>query len=223
MVDAAPIRFLLAALAGWLNHQQQEVIAYLVEENRTLQAQLGGRRPRLTDEQRRRLAVRGQRLGRHVLRQVATIVTPDTILRWHRQLIARKWTYARGRPGRPGVLAEIRQLVIRMAEDNPTWSYTRIRGALKNVGHYVGRSTIVRILKTQGIPPMPERPTSWQTFVRAHWSAIAGADFFTTEVWTWRGLVTYYTLFVIDLASRRVNIVGCTPHPDEAFMRQTRA
>ena len=96
MVDAAPIRFLLAALAGWLNHQQQEVIAYLVEENRTLQAQLGGRRPRLTDEQRRRLAVRGQRLGRHVLRQVATIVTPDTILRWHRQLIAGKWTYARG-------------------------------------------------------------------------------------------------------------------------------
>ena len=118
------------------------------------------------------------------------------------------------------MLAEIRQLVIRMAEDNPTWGYTRIRGALKNVGHYVGRSTIVRILKTQGIPPVPERPTSWQTFVRAHWGAIAGADFFTTEVWTWRGLVTYYTLFVIDLASRRVNIVGCTPHPDDAFMRQ---
>jgi len=118
------------------------------------------------------------------------------------------------------VLAEIRRLVVRMAEENPTWGYTRICGALKNLGHRVGRSTIARILKAQGIPPVPERPTSWQTFVRAHWGAIAGADFFTTDVWTWRGLVTYYTVFVIDLASRRVQIVGSTPHPDDLFMRQ---
>ena len=90
-------------------------------------------------------------------------------------------------------------------------------------GHHVGRSTIARILRTQGIPPVPERPTSWQTFLRAHWGEIAGADFFTTEVWTWRGLITFYTVFVIDLASRRVQILGSTPHPDEAFMRQTRA
>ena len=122
--------------------------------------------------------------------------------------------------GRRGVLAEIRRLVVRMAEENPTWGYTRIQGALKNVGHRVGRSTIARILKAHGVPPVPERPTSWQTFLRAHWGAIAGADFFTTEVWTWRGLVTYYTVFVIDLASRRVQIVGSTPHPDELFMRQ---
>jgi hypothetical protein len=106
-----------------------------------------------------------------------------------------------------------------MAEENPTWGYTRIRGALKNVGHRVGRSTIARILKAEGMPPVPERPTSWRTFLRAHWGAIAGADFFTTEVWTWRGLVTYYTVFVIDLASRRVQIVGSTPHPDDLFMR----
>jgi putative transposase len=200
--------------------QQQEAVAYLIEENRILRAQLRGRRLRLTDEDRCRLARRGQRLGRQVLRQVATIATPDTILRWHRQLIARKWTYARGRSSRRDVLAEIRRLVVRMAEENPTWGYTRIRGALKNVGHRVGRSTIARILRAQGIPPVPERPTSWRTFLRAHWGAIAGADFFTTEVWTWRGLVTYYTVFVIDLASRRVQIVGSTPHPAEAFMRQ---
>src|SRR5688572_13304212 len=74
--------------------------------------------------------------------------------------------------------------------------------------------------ETQGIPPVPERPTSWQTFLRAHWGAVAGADFFTTEVWTWRGLVTYYTVFVIDLASRRVQVVGSTPHPNDLFMRQ---
>ena len=121
---------------------------------------------------------------------------------------------------RRGVLAEIRQLVRRMAEENPTWGYTRIQGALKNVGHRVGRSTIARILRAHGIPPAPERPTSWQTSLRAHWGEIAGADFFTTEVWTWRGLVTFYTVFVIELASLRVQILGSTPHPDEAFMRQ---
>ena len=151
---------------------------------------------------------------------MATIVTPDTILRWHRQLIARKWTYPKRRPGRPSVLPEIRRLVVRMATENPSWGYTRIQGALKNLGHRVARSTIATILKQQGIPPSGERPTSWQTFLRAHWGAVVAADFFTTEVWTVRGLVTYYTVFVIELHSRRVHIVGSTPHPDEAFMLQ---
>jgi transposase InsO family protein len=124
------------------------------------------------------------------------------------------------RPGRRGVLAAIRCLAVRMAEGNPTWGYTRIQGALQNLGHRVGRSTIARILKAHGLAPVPTRPTSWQTFLRAHWGVVAGADFFTTEVWTWRGLVTYYTAFVIDLASRRVQIVGSTSHPDGLFMRQ---
>ena len=220
MIEGAALRFILMALAGWWSDQRQAAVAYLVEENRILRAQLRGRRLRLTDADRCRLARAGQRVGRRLLREVATIVTSDTILRWHRQLIAGKWTYANGRRRRSGVVAEIRRLVTRMAEENPTWGYTRIQGALKNVGHRVGRSTIARILKAQGIRPAPERPTSWRTFLRAHWGAIAGADFFTTEVWTWRGLVTYYTIFVIDLASRRVHIVGSTPHPDEMFMRQ---
>jgi transposase InsO family protein len=107
-----------------------------------------------------------------------------------------------------------------MAEENPTWGYTRIQGALKNVGHRVGRSTIARLPKAYGLPPVPQRPTSWQTFLNAHWGVIAGADFFTTEVWTCKGLVTYYTLFVIDLASRRVQILGSTPHPEALFMQQ---
>jgi putative transposase len=217
-VDVAAVRLFVMAVAGWWADQRQQTVAYLVEENRILRAHLRGR-IRLTDEERRRLAMHGHRLGRRRLRQVATIVTPDTILRWHRQLIARKWTYAT-RTGRRGVLAEIRRLVVRMAEENPTWGYTRIQGALKNVGHRVGRSTIARIVKAHGLPPVPQRPTSWQTFLRAHWGAIAGADFFTTEVWTWRGLLTYYTVFVIDLASRRVQIVGSTPHPGDLFMCQ---
>lgn len=209
----------LAVLIGWLDRQEREALAYLIEENRILRAQLGERRPRLTDDDRRRLAVRAFRVGRRALGQVATIVTPDTLLRWHRQLVARKWTYPR-RSQRRGVMAEIRGLVARMADDNPTWGYTRIQGALKNIGHRVGRSTIARILKAHGLPPVPERPTSWQTFLRAHKDASVGADFFTTEIWTWRGLVTMYTVFVIHLASRRVQILGSTPHPDEAFMRQ---
>src|SRR5688572_30721241 len=206
-------------VTGWLARREREVVAYLIEENRCLRRQLGTRRARLTDDDRRRLAARAYRVGRRALRDIATIATPDTLLRWHRQLIARKWTYGR-KAGRRGVLLEIRRLVVRMAEDNPTWGYTRIQGALKNVGHRVGRSTIARILKAAGVPTQPERPTSWQTFLRAHWGVIAGADFFTTEVWTWRGLVTFYTVFVIDLASRRVSILGSTPHPDELFMRQ---
>ena len=219
MIDALALQMVLAVLTGWLDRREREALAYLIEENRLLRRQLGGKRLRLTDDERRRLAVRAYRLGRQQLRELATIVTPDTLLRWHRQLIAKKWTYA-ARPGCRGVLAEIRRLVVRMATENPTWGYTRIQGALQNVGHRVGRSTIARILKAHGLPPTPERPTSWQTFLRAHWGAIAGADFFTTEVWTWRGLVTYYTAFVIDLASRRVQIVGSTPHPDDLFMRQ---
>ena len=211
---------ILAALLGWLEREQRDVIAFLREENRTLKAQLSGRQLQLNDEQRRRLAVPGQRLGRAVLREVATLVTPDTILRWHRELIARKWTYARRRSGRPGVLAEIRRLVLRMATENPSWGYTRIQGALKNVGHRVARSTIASILKAEGIPPSREPPSSWRTFLRAHWSALVAADFFTTEVWTARGLVTYYTLFVLELQSRRVHVAGSTPYPDEAFVLQ---
>ena len=129
------------------------MLAYLIEENRVLRRQLGGRRLRLTDDDRRQLAARAYRLGRQVLREVATIVTPDTLLRWHRRLIARKWTYAKKGTSRRGVLAEIRQLVRRMAEENPTWGYTRIQGALKNVGHRVGRSTIARILRAPGSRP----------------------------------------------------------------------
>jgi len=206
-------------LTGWLERREREAIAYLIEENRLLRRQLGTRRLRLTDDDRRRLAALAFRVGRAALLEIATISTPDTLLRWHRRLIARKWTYAR-HPGRRHVLLEIRRLVVRMAEENPTWGYTRIQGALKNVGHRVGRSTIRRILKTAGLPPVPQRPTSWQTFLNAHWGSIAGADFFTTEVWTWQGLVTYYTVFIIDLASRRVQILGSTPYPEARFMQQ---
>jgi putative transposase len=124
------------------------------------------------------------------------------------------------RPGRPGVPKAIRQLVLRMATDNPQWGYTRIQGALKNVGPRVARSTIASILRAEGLPPRGGWSTAWSTFLRVHWPALVAADFFTTEVWTGRGLVTYYTLFVIELHSRRVRIAGATRYPDNAFVLQ---
>jgi transposase InsO family protein len=219
VIDVAVLQIVLRVLTGWLERREREAIAYLTEENRLLRRQLGARRLRLTDADRRRLAARAHRVGRATLREIATIATPDTLLRWHRQLIARKWTYG-CKPGRRGVMSEIQRLVVRMATENPTWGYTRIQGALKNVGHRVGRSTIRRILKAAGLPPVPQRPTSWHTFLKAHWGAIAGTDFFTTEVWTPQGLLTYYTVFVIDLASRRVHVLGSTRHPEALFMQQ---
>jgi putative transposase len=215
-----PFELLITAVCGWLHREQADLIAFLREENRVLKARLRGRRLRLADDERRRLGELGNRLGRRLLAQVATVVTPDTILRWHRELVARKWTYGGARPSRAGLQAHLRGLVVRMARANPTWGYTRIQVALKNVGHRVGRSTIARILRAHGIPPGGQRATPWRTFVRAHWSALVAADFFTTEVWTTRGLVTYYTAFVIELQSRRVQVLGSTPYPDEAFVIQ---
>jgi hypothetical protein len=185
-----PWHILLAGLAVWVNRHQQAVIDYLREENRVLKEQLGGRGLRLTDEQRRRLAVKGNAIGRRALEDVATLVTPDTILTWHRKLIALMWTYKkRIRPGRPPVMRQIADLAVRMARENPRWGYTRIQGALANLGHRVGRTTVANILKRHGIEPAPERGrrTSWMTFLKAHWTTLAAIDFFTVEVWGLRG------------------------------------
>jgi len=201
-------------LAGWLNERQQRAIEYLREENRVLREQLGGRRLLLSDDQRRRLAIRGKALGRGLLAEVCTIVTPDTILRWHRRLIARKYDgSAKRRRGRAGVMRTIRELCVQMASENPGWGYSRIQGALANLGHRVGRSTIRRILKEHGLEPAPQRHTPWSVFLKAHWEAIAAADFFTVEAWTLRGLTRFYVFFVIDVESRRVRIAGITDQP----------
>jgi len=129
--DVPRLQLLLVSLAGWINRYQQHVIEYLVEENRVLREQLKGHRLRLKDDQRRRLAAKGHRLGRRLLSRVATIVTPDTILRWHRRLIAEKWSYPPKRAGRPSTMKKIARLIARMATENPTWGYSRIQDALK--------------------------------------------------------------------------------------------
>jgi hypothetical protein len=119
VIDPAAVQMVLSVLTGWLDRRERAALAYLIEENRILRNHLAGRRLRLTDDDRRRLATRAYRVGRAALRQIATIAAPDSLLRWHRQLIAREWTYART-SRRRGVLLEIRQLVQRMATDNPT-------------------------------------------------------------------------------------------------------
>ena len=118
-----PLHLLVVAMAGWLNRHQQAVIDYLIEENRVLKEQVAGNQLRFTDEQRIQLAVKAKALGRQLLGEIATIVTPDTLLAWHRKLIARKWTYARKGAGRPHVAQEITDLVLRIAKENTSWGY----------------------------------------------------------------------------------------------------
>jgi transposase len=210
-------------IAGWINRHQQAIIDYLVEENRALKGQLRGKRLRLTDDQRRRLAVKRKALGRSVLEMVATIVTPDTIMAWYRRLIARKWDYSsRKKPGRPRIKIEMADLILRMARSNPRWGYTRIKGALAHLGHEVSRGTIANTLKENGLEPAHERSkrTPWRTFLKAHWETLAAGDFFTVEVARPWGLVTYYVLFFMELLTRRVHIAGITPNPDGRFILQ---
>src|SRR2546422_263393 len=219
------LHVLIAMMAGWLQRHQQHVITYLIAENRVLKAHLGSRRLRLTDTERRRLAALAHPLGRQRLTAVATLVTPDTLLRWYKRLIAQKFDGSKKRPpcGRPRVTEEVEQLVVQLAEENPTWGYRRIQGALTNLGHHIDKITVRNILRRHHMEPAPQRRKagmSWVQFLKLHWEVFAATDFFTVEVVTWHGLVTYYVLVVMELATRRVQIVGITPHPTAAFMQQ---
>jgi putative transposase len=219
------LHMLIAMVAGWLQRHQQQVITYLQEENRILKAQLGGRRLRLTDTERRRLATLAHPLGRKRLKDVATIATPDTLLRWYHRLIAQKFDGSTCRTplGRPPVAEEVERLAVQMAEENPTWGYRRIQGALANLGHPIDAITVRNILRRHHIDPAPQRRKagmSWAQFLKLHWEVLAATDFFTVEVATWHGLVTYYVVVVMELATRRVQVAGITPHPTAAFMQQ---
>ena len=219
-----PWQLYVAIIAGWIHRQQQEAIEYLRTENRILRETHGPKRILLNDDQRRRLAVKGKNLGRQRLEEIGTLFTPDTILRWHRTLVAKKWDYSKRRKsaGRPRVGQEIVDLVVRFARENVTWGYDKIQGALANLGHKISDQTVGNILKEHGIEPAPERKrkTTWATFLKAHWDVVGAVDFTTLEVWTRGGLVTYYLLFVMEIAARRVHFAGCTTNPDEPWMKQ---
>ncbi len=189
---------------GWMNQRQLQVIEYLREENRVLREQFGERRLRLSDDQRRRLAAKAKGLGRKLLRDVATIVTPETLLRWHRRLNAQKYDGSGKRGvGRPRTIAEIEQLVVQMAEENRAGD-SADSGHPINLGYKLARSTIAAILARHGIEPAPERTrkTTWKEFLTQHWELIAATDFFTIEVWTAKGLQRFIVLFFIELSTR---------------------
>ncbi len=214
---------MLAYITGSVDRELLLRNEYLVTENRILRDQLQGRL-RLTDGERRTLAEIGKQLGKRALEEVASIVRPDTILGWHRKLIARKFDGSKNRtyPGRPRIDEKIEQLIIRFARENRSWGYDRIAGAMANLGYRASDQTVGNILKRHSIPPAPEREktTTWNEFIRSHMDVLAATDFFTAEVWTKSGLVTYYVLFFIHLATRRVHIAGITPYPDERWMTQ---
>jgi putative transposase len=214
---------LLAYVTGLVNQQLLLQNEYLAAENRILRAHLPTRL-RLSDPQRSTLAEIGKRLGRKALEQVACVAKPDTILAWYRRLIAQKFDGSRQRsyPGRPPVQREIVELVVQMARENPGWGYDRIVGALANVGHVISDQTVGNILRRYGIAPAPKRGrnTNWKDFIASHMAVLAGVDFFTVEVLTWRGLSTYYVLFFLHLETRRVSLAGITRHPTETWMEQ---
>jgi transposase InsO family protein len=214
---------LLAYITGTVDQELLLRNEYLATENRILRNQIS-RRVQLSDGERKALAEIGQKLGTRALEEVATIVKPDTILAWHRKLVAQKFASSQQRKafGRPKIDAELEALVVRMAQENGSWGYDRIVGALANLGYTISDQTVGNILKRHGVAPAPERQTTttWKEFIRTHMDVLVATDFFTAEVWTLGGLVTYYVLFFIHLGSRKVYIAGMTPQPNQAWMMQ---
>jgi putative transposase len=214
---------LLAYITRTVDQELLRRNEYLVTENRILRDHMKGRL-QLRDGERKALADIGQKLGKQALKEVAKIVKPDTILGWHRQFAAQKFDGSKQRKalGRPTIDHELEALVVRMAQENRSWGYDRIVGALANLGYTISDQTVGNILKRQGLPPAPERKTTttWTEFIRTHMDVLVATDFFTAEVWTLGGLVTYYVLFFIHLGSRKIHMAGITPHPNEAWMMQ---
>jgi len=176
---------LLAYITGTVDQELLLRNEYLVAENRILQRQIKGR-VRLTDGEPRTLAGLGKQLGKQALAEVVSVVTPETLLAWHRRLVAKKFDGSQHRryPGRPRCNQEIEDLVVQFAKENRTWGYDRIVGALKNLGYRVSDQTVGNILKRHGLTPAPERKktTTWREFIRTNQDLLVGTDFFIAEV-----------------------------------------
>ncbi len=199
----------------------RSAVAALEVENAVLRHQLrvvrrSVKRPLLSRSDRVLLAAASRLLPRE--RWAVFVVSPQTLVRWHRELVRRKWTYRRRSPGRPPLDPAVRELVFRMARENPKWGCVRIQGELRKLGIRVGATTIRSLLRRAGLGPAPRRGgPSWAEFLRAQAEGIVACDFFTVEtVW----LRTLYVLFFIEHGTRRVRLAGVTRHPDGIWMRQ---
>lgn len=218
-----PWHILLATICGLVNQRQQQIIEFQNAQIEALLKQLGKKHLLLNNDQRRLLAVKAHAIGCKALREITTIFTPETILRWHRNLVAKKFDSSdKRKPGRPRIRQVIVEAIVRFARENPTWGFDRIQGALKNLNYHIADSTVGNVLKAHSIEPAPDRQRTpaWSTFLRAHWNSIFATDFTTVEVWTRNGLVTFYILAVMHLQTRRVHIAGITPSPNATWIRQ---
>jgi putative transposase len=210
-------------LAAILTRHNQALVEFLLAENQVLRQIAKPHLRTITDPQRRALANAAKATGRRALSAIETTFHPDTLLRWYRQLVAAKYASPRGGRGRPrSVRDRVTHLVVRLARENPSWGYTRLRDALAHLGVDVGRNTIARVLQEHDCNPSPSRKkrVAWATFLKLHWGAIAVADFFTVEVLTARGLVRYLVLIIIDLKTRRIELAGLSHTVDGVWMQQ---
>jgi hypothetical protein len=174
-----PVHVVTAVLTEWVRHEQEKVIEFLRTETEVLLEQLGDKRILLSDDDRRLLAVKGMALEKEDLEKACVIVQPDTLRRWHRELVEQnRFQNPQRKTGRPSTDHEIVDLVLRMARENPSWGYKRIEGALSNVGYAICSSTVANILKHHGVEPAPrrQRQLSWGAFLRAHMDAFEEAD-----------------------------------------------
>jgi hypothetical protein len=184
---------------------------YLATENRILRQQINGR-VRLSDGERKALAEIGQKLGKKTLKELATIAKPDTILAWHHKLVEQKGESSQPRKsvGRPRTEKATEDLVVRMAQENPSWGYDRIVGALANLDYQISDQTVGNILKRHGIPPAPQRQKTmtWREFIRIHRDVLGATAFFSSEIWTWFGFVIAYVLSCIRFDRHKVYAVS---------------
>lgn len=203
------------------NHDLAMQNDYLRQENKILRSKLGKRVP-LTEKDRKILVRYGLPI-KGCLKEVMSIVKPETLLSWHRRMKKEKWTFDNRpkKPGRPPTAEDTEQLTIKVARENNHMGYVRISGELKKLGHNVSPTTVANILKKHGLPPSPQRKgLPWKKFIQSHMTVAWAGDFFTEEIWTMKGLITFYVLFFVHLGTRRVYIAGCTPNPDAVWMKQ---